>query len=637
MHRVKVRVVEDALDANNTIARANRDDFDRHGVAVVNLMSAPGAGKTSLLERALERPLGDGIRVGVLEGDVQGEYDATRIASLHVPVTQINTDSGFGGECHLDANMVRTALPSVPLAEIDLLVIENVGNLVCPAEFRVGEDVRVMVAAITEGEDKPLKYPLMRARPDQQGRSPAASRGRPRGVARQHRRRAPGRRDDGRERAQRRGGRAVAPLAGRARDRPLGRAGDMSSAVAEPVAELLARGLAARREAGARLVERDAARIAELCHAVAERCARGGRLLACACSPAGASDARHVAVEFVHPVIVGKRALPALALLGERGPLAGEVALLAREEDVVLVLGEAADGPALTAALSAARARGSLTLAFAPLAAEWVIEPPSTDPYVCQELVEVVYHIVWELSHVFFEHRGLLAGRSERRGHDAGASSFLYPFLDERESDLAGVLADVRDSVVMKARETEALREQTVREGGEALAAAAAALRQVFERGGTLLALGNGGSATDAMDIVADLSRPLPGGAGTARRALDLSADPAVVTAIANDIGPQAVFARQVIAHGGVGDALIAFSTSGDSRSVIDALAEARKRGLVTIALVGYDGGRVAADGLADHLVISRSQHIPRIQEAHATASHLLRELIEAGEGGQRP
>ncbi len=161
MHRVKVRVVEDALDANNTIARANRDDFDRHGVAVVNLMSAPGAGKTSLLERALERPLAEGIRVGVLEGDVQGSYDAMRIASLHVPVTQINTDSGFGGECHLDANMVRSALPSVPLAEIDLLVIENVGNLVCPAEFRVGEDVRVMVAAITEGEDKPLKYPLM--------------------------------------------------------------------------------------------------------------------------------------------------------------------------------------------------------------------------------------------------------------------------------------------------------------------------------------------------------------------------------------------------------------------------------------------------------------------------------------------
>jgi len=159
MHRTKVRIVEDALDANNTIARANRADFDRAGVTVVNLMSAPGAGKTSLLERvAGEVP---GVRVGVLEGDVQGSIDAERLAALHIPVTQLNTDPSFGGECHLDANMVRSALAALPLAEIDLLVIENVGNLVCPAEFRVGEDVRVMVSSVTEGEDKPLKYPLM--------------------------------------------------------------------------------------------------------------------------------------------------------------------------------------------------------------------------------------------------------------------------------------------------------------------------------------------------------------------------------------------------------------------------------------------------------------------------------------------
>ena len=159
MHRTKVKVVEEALDANNTIATANRADFDRDGVRVVNFMSAPGAGKTSLLERVL----GDlgGIRPGVLEGDVQGSMDADRLAHLHVPVTQLNTDSGFGGECHLDANMVRSALPALPLADIDLLVIENVGNLVCPAEFRVGEDARVMVCSVTEGEDKPLKYPLM--------------------------------------------------------------------------------------------------------------------------------------------------------------------------------------------------------------------------------------------------------------------------------------------------------------------------------------------------------------------------------------------------------------------------------------------------------------------------------------------
>jgi hydrogenase nickel incorporation protein HypB len=161
MHRVKVRVVEDVLDANATIARANRDDFERAGVTVVNLMSAPGAGKTALLERALAQVGAAGVRVGVLEGDVAGSFDADRLASLHVPVVQIDTGNGFGGECHLDANMVRSALPQVPLEELDLLVVENVGNLVCPAEFRIGEHHRVMVSAITEGEDKPAKYPLM--------------------------------------------------------------------------------------------------------------------------------------------------------------------------------------------------------------------------------------------------------------------------------------------------------------------------------------------------------------------------------------------------------------------------------------------------------------------------------------------
>src|SRR3954453_19585265 len=158
MHRVRVKVVENALDANDTIARANRDDFARTGVPVANLMGAPGAGKTALLERVVRDV---GVRAGVLEGDVQGSLDADRLASLHVPVVQLQTSQGFGGECHLDANMVRSAIPALPLEEIDLLVIENVGNLVCPAEFRVGEDARVMVSSVTEGEDKPLKYPLM--------------------------------------------------------------------------------------------------------------------------------------------------------------------------------------------------------------------------------------------------------------------------------------------------------------------------------------------------------------------------------------------------------------------------------------------------------------------------------------------
>jgi hydrogenase nickel incorporation protein HypB len=158
MHRTKIKVATDALDANQTIANANRHDFDHAGVAVINLMSAPGAGKTTLLEAGLaDLPL----RAGVLEGDVQGSMDADRIAAMHVPVVQLNTDSGFGGECHLDANMVRSALDELPLHDLDLLIIENVGNLVCPAEFRVGEDARIMVCSVTEGEDKPLKYPLM--------------------------------------------------------------------------------------------------------------------------------------------------------------------------------------------------------------------------------------------------------------------------------------------------------------------------------------------------------------------------------------------------------------------------------------------------------------------------------------------
>jgi len=159
MHRTRVTIVEEALDANNTIAQANRADFDRAGVTVVNFMSAPGAGKTTLLERVVaDLP---GVRAGVLEGDVQGSLDADRLAAKHVPVTQLNTDSGFGGECHLDANMVRSALPQLPLDDIDLLVVENVGNLVCPAEFDVGQHARAMVYALTEGEEKPLKYPVM--------------------------------------------------------------------------------------------------------------------------------------------------------------------------------------------------------------------------------------------------------------------------------------------------------------------------------------------------------------------------------------------------------------------------------------------------------------------------------------------
>jgi hydrogenase nickel incorporation protein HypB len=162
MHRTAVKrvVLENVLDANDTLARANRDLFDRAGTYTINMMSSPGAGKTALLERTLERLRGE-LRLGVLEGDVQTTLDADRLARFHIPLVQVNTDPGFGGECHLDANMVRSGLGELPLDDIDILIIENVGNLVCPAEFRVGEDVRVMVYSVTEGEEKPLKYPLM--------------------------------------------------------------------------------------------------------------------------------------------------------------------------------------------------------------------------------------------------------------------------------------------------------------------------------------------------------------------------------------------------------------------------------------------------------------------------------------------
>ena len=382
------------------------------------------------------------------------------------------------------------------------------------------------------------------------------------------------------------------------------------------VDELLAR----RTEANRAFFEDASERLARLCHLMAERFARGGRLVAFGRSPAARSDVRHVAVEFVHPVIVGKRALPAIGLAGEGGDLAEQVGLLARPDDIAIAFGAEEDGGEAARAVGAARERGCLTIAFAPAGAEWELEPPGADADVRQELVETLYHVLWELVHVFFDHRGLLAGREQRTRHDAGASAFLYPFLDERDDDLDGLLADVRRSMLAKSADIGELRVQTLTENRDTIEAAAASLRSALDGGATLLALGNGGSATDAMDVVADFAPPWP--------AIDLTADPAILTAIANDIGAEAIFARQVIAHGRAGDALIALSTSGNSRNIVDALAEGRRRELLTIAMVGYDGGVIASEGLADHVVVTRSEHIPRIQEAQASAYHVLRRLV---------
>jgi D-sedoheptulose 7-phosphate isomerase len=391
--------------------------------------------------------------------------------------------------------------------------------------------------------------------------------------------------------------------------------------------DVVERALADRTRANRDFFDAEAERLARLCHRMAERFARGGRLIAFGRSPAARSDVRHVAVEFVHPVIVGKRALPAIGLAGEGGSLSEQVALAAEPDDIAIGFGADEDGGEVTAALALARERGCLTLAFAPAGAEWEFEPPGPDAPVRQELVETLYHVLWELVHVFFDHRGLLEGRSARPTHDTGASSFLYPFLAEQEHDLEAVVDDVRRSVLAKAEEVGELRTQTLTDNRDELIAAATGLRERLDAGGRLLALGNGGSATDAMDVVADFRRP-PDPRWQSRRALDLTEDPAILTAIANDIGTEAIFSRQVIAHGRSDEALLAISTSGNSANVIAALAEARSRGLLTVAMVGYGGGRVAAERLADHVVVTRSEHIPRIQEAQASAYHVLRELV---------
>jgi D-sedoheptulose 7-phosphate isomerase len=372
--------------------------------------------------------------------------------------------------------------------------------------------------------------------------------------------------------------------------------------------DLVGARLEERSSANERFFSAEAGRTARLCQAMADRFVRGGRLLALASTPAARSDVRHVSVEFVHPVIVGKRALPALAF----DPL------LVEPEDIAMAFDAE---PATRDGIALARDRGCLTVGYADVGAEWEFLPPGPDPFVRQELAETHYHVLWELVHVFFEHRG-----SASRG--GGASSFLYPFLADGPGGAEDVVEDVSRSVLMKAEEVGELRTQTLTEGRDVLVVAAANLRSAFNAGGKLLALGNGGSATDAMDAVADFRVPPEG--WPARPALDLTEDPAILTALANDVGVENIFQRQVIAYGRPGDFLLALSTSGNSGNVVEALAEARRRGLVTAAMVGYDGGRVAAERLADHVVVTRSEHIPRIQEAQASAYHALRELVEA-------
>lgn len=359
----------------------------------------------------------------------------------------------------------------------------------------------------------------------------------------------------------------------------------------------------------------EAPRLAEACHEMSRRFLAGGRLLAFG-NGSAATDAQHVSVEFVHPVIVGKRALPALDL----GPeFERRLPVILHPQDMVMGFAFPERDAAVERALGVGQERGALTFALAGEVGDYPFDLPDEDPFVCQEVFEVLYHMLWETVHVYFEHR--------EQGHDVGASAFLYPFLGSEEQELEGVVKDVQGSMLQKMEEVNGMRAAVAETEAGAISEISAAVARRLASGGKIIAFGNGGSATDANDLVADCVTPPPG-FGTVP-AVSLAAEPANITAIANDVGVEAIFLRQLIAHAGPEDVAIGISTSGGSPNILAALAEARKRGLLTVGIVGYDGGRVVSERLADHAVVVRSDYIPRIQEVQASVYHVLRGLIE--------
>lgn len=361
--------------------------------------------------------------------------------------------------------------------------------------------------------------------------------------------------------------------------------------------------------------EAEAPRLAEACHEMSRRFLAGGRLLAFGNGPA-TTDAQHVSVEFVHPVIVGKRALPALDLGQD---FEARLPAVLHPQDMVMGFAIPERDEAVERALGVARERGALTFALAGESAQYPFDLPDTDPFVCQEVFEVLYHMLWETVHVYFEHR--------EQGHDVGASSFLYPFLGREEQALENVVEEVQGSMLQKMEEVNGMRAAVAKTEAGAISETAAAIASRLQSGGKILAFGNGGSATDANDLVIDCVAPPPG--FETIPAVSLAAEPANITAIANDVGVEAIFLRQLIAHARPEDVAIGISTSGGSTNILAALAEARRRGLLTVGIVGYDGGRIVGERLADHAVVVRSDYIPRIQEAQASVYHVLRGLIE--------
>jgi D-sedoheptulose 7-phosphate isomerase len=366
---------------------------------------------------------------------------------------------------------------------------------------------------------------------------------------------------------------------------------------------------------------REATHLAEACREMSERFLKGGRLLAFGRGPY-ATDAQHVSVEFVHPVIVGKRALPALDLSMAFGPWLDTIL---RAEDIVMGFGPPEGDAEVLAALESAGARKAMTFALPGAKASYALHPVTQDPFIHQELVEIFYHTLWETVHVFFEHREL--------GQDVGQSEFLYPFLGQKKQKTTDVVGGVAASIQMKVQDDSLLRTRLAEEQAELIGNTVHATRRRLLKGGKLIIFGNGGSATDANDWALDCVLP-PAGYRSIP-AISLSMEPANITALANDVGTEVIFLRQLIAQARPEDVAVGISTSGGSRNIVMALEEARKRGLLTVALLGYDGGEVYRRGLADFPIIVRSDYIPRIQEVQASAYHIMREMLEVLERGE--
>jgi D-sedoheptulose 7-phosphate isomerase len=366
---------------------------------------------------------------------------------------------------------------------------------------------------------------------------------------------------------------------------------------------------------------REAPRLAEACREMSERFLRGGRLLAFGRGPY-ATDAQHVSVEFVHPVIVGKRALPALDLSVLFRPW---LEAILHPEDIVMGFGPPEGDPEVWATLQQAHNRDAMTFALPGVEGSYGVDAATQDPFMHQEMIEVLYHTLWETVHVFFEHREL--------GHEVGDSGFLYPFLGTEKQGTGDLVAEVASSILMKVHDDAKLRAQVAREEAEQIGNTAQAMHERLSRGGKLILFGNGGSATDANDFAIDCVLPPVGYQSVP--AVSLSLEPANITAVANDIGTDAIFLRQLIAQARPEDVAIGISTSGGSRNIIMALEEARKRNMLTVALLGYDGGEIKRKRLADFPVVVNCDYIPRIQEVQASIYHVIRESLEVLNRGQ--